>query len=55
MERDAYMKSYFVYRESNNGWAICPVWNEFLIEGKSIKGSFNLLACRISGLSWAQW
>lgn len=52
------MKSYFVYRESsNNGWTICPVHKEFLGENleKSISGSFALLACRISGLSWPQW
>ena len=50
------MKSYFVYRESsNNGWTICPVWDEFWTEGKPIMGSFSLLACRISGLSWPQW
>ena len=52
------MKSYFVYRESsNNGWTICPVHKEFLGENleKPISGSFALLACRISGLSWPQW
>ena len=31
------MKPYFVYRESsNNGWTICPVWDEFWTEGKPI-------------------
>lgn len=52
------MKSYFVFREtSNNGWSICPVHTAFLGEdlSKSINGSFALLACRVSGLSWPQW
>ena len=52
------MKTYFVFREtSNNGWSICPVHKEWIGEdyGKPIKGSFNLLACRVSGLSWPQW
>lgn len=50
------MKNYFNFRESsNNGWMICPNWDEFWTDGKIIKGSFNLLACRISGLSWPQW
>jgi hypothetical protein len=52
------MKSYFVYRESSNKvWTICPVHKEFIGEewSKPIRGSFNLLACRISGLSWPQW
>ena len=52
------MKSYFVFREtSNNGWTICPVHKEFLGANleKSISGSFALLACRVSGLSWPQW
>jgi len=52
------MKSYFVYRESSNkGWTICPVHTAFLGEdlSKSINGSFALLACRVSGLSWPQW
>ena len=58
MEGDANLKSFFVFREtSNNGWTICPVHKEFLDENmdRSFKGSLNLLACRISGLSWAQW
>lgn len=52
------MKSYFIFREtSNNGWSICPVHTAFLGEdlSKSINGSFALLACRVSGLSWPQW
>ena len=52
------MKSYFVFRESsNNGWTICPVHKEWLGADmdKSISGSFALIACRISGLSWPQW
>ena len=53
------MKKYFVYREStiNDGWVISPVYNEFFDEdlNKIVKGSFNLLACRISGLSWPEW
>ena len=52
------MKTYFEFREtSNNGWTICPVHKEWIGEdfSKQIKGSFNLLACRVSGLSWPQW
>ena len=52
------MKTYFAFEHtSNNGWTIRPVHKEFLGENldKSIKGSFNLLACRVSGLSWPQW
>lgn len=49
------MKAYFSFKEFNNGWAICPNWDEFWTGTKPINGSFNLLACRISGLSWAQW
>ena len=52
------MKSYFVFRESsNNGWMICPAHKEWLGADmdKSINGSFALLACRVSGLSWPQW
>ena len=50
------MKNYFNFRESsNNGWMICPSWDEFWTDGKIIRGSFSLLACRISGLSWPQW
>ena len=52
------MKSYFIFREtSNKGWTICPVHTVFLGDdlSKSINGSFALLACRVSGLSWPQW
>lgn len=50
------MKKYFSFKEtSNNGWTLCPNWNEFWSEGQIVRGSFNLIACRISGLSWAQW
>ena len=52
------MKTYFVFRDSSNkGWTICPVHKEFLGEDLSgkVTGSYGLLACRISGLSWPQW
>lgn len=50
------MKTYFKFREtSNNGWTFGPVWEEFWADGERINGSFNLLACRVSGLSWPQW
>lgn len=53
------MKKYFTYREStiSNGWVISPIYSEFFNEdlNKTVKGSFNLLACRISGLSWTEW
>lgn len=50
------MKTYFKFRESSNkGWTIGPVWEEFWTEGTMIKGSFNLLICRVAGLSWPQW
>ena len=50
------MTTYFKFREtSNNGWTLAPVWEEFSADGKYINGSFNLLACRVSGLSWPQW
>lgn len=53
------MKTYFAYRESTigNGWVIAPNLKEFMdVDNPTmIRGSFNLLACRISGLSWPQW
>ena len=49
------MKNYFNFQEASNGWIICPNWNEFCEESKQIEGSFALIACRLSGLSWPQW
>ena len=49
------MKNYFSFQELTNGWAICPNWKEFGPDSSSISGSFNLIACRISGLDWPQW
>lgn len=48
------MKTYFSFKEmGENKWMICPNYAEF--SDKQISGSYNLLACRISGLSWPQW
>lgn len=50
------MIEYFKFRESSNGsWMLSPVWDRFWTEGQPVRGSFNLLACRVSGLSWPQW
>lgn len=47
---------YFTFRQtSNNGWMLCPSWDEFWSEGQKVEGSFFVVACRVSGLSWAQW
>ena len=53
------MKTYFKFIESsNNGWTIHPIHDEFMdvtdLEHLP-KGSYGLLACRVSGLSWPQW
>ena len=50
------MSKYFTFKEtSNKGWMLCPEWSEFWQEGKMLSGSFAVIACRVSGLSWAQW
>jgi len=50
------MKTYFKFRETtNHGWTLCPEWDAFWTEDQKINGSFNLVACRVSGLSWPQW
>ena len=50
------MKTYFKFRDTtNHGWTLCPVWDEFIDDQKHIEGSFALVACRVSGLSWANW
>lgn len=53
------MKTYFKFIESsNNGWTIHPIHDEFMdVENRTNipTGSYGLIACRISGLSWPQW
>ena len=56
MGGDDNMKIYFKFRESSSGhWVLAPVWDNFCSEEYRINGSFNLTACRVAGLSWAQW
>ena len=56
MEGNDSLKEYFKFKETSNiGWTFCPTWDEFWTEGQPINGSFALVACRVSGLSWPQW
>jgi len=48
--------NFFSFQESvYGGWIIRPNIEMFRSEQRPIKGSYNLLACRISGLSWPDW
>ena len=48
------MKDYFVFKEVNKDkWIINPIYDNF--SSNKICGSYNLIACRISGLNWVQW
>lgn len=48
------MKEFFTFKEVRESrWVICPNYSEF--SESPINGSYALLACRISGLSWPQW
>lgn len=54
MEGIKNMKEYFTFfQAAENKWILIPTLKYF--SDKMISGSFNLLACRISGLSWPQW
>lgn len=55
MERNDNL-NFFEFQESiTGGWIIRPNIDMFRKEQKEINGSYNLLACRISGLSWPEW
>lgn len=48
------MKQYFEYREHGvKGYVIIPIYKEF--SESMIRGSYGLLPCRITGLSWPQY
>lgn len=50
------MKTYFKFCERpTGGWIFSPVWELFCSDHTMIKGSFNLIGCRIAGLGWPQW
>lgn len=48
------MANFFEFREtSNTGWTICPIHEKF--GTPFVEGSYAVFACRMMGISFADW